>query len=49
VVKLSLRSLWARDDLSVVQKKWTNESGWLDLWALPRGYSVNIAQTRGQD
>jgi hypothetical protein len=26
-----------RDDLSVPQQKWTNESGWVDLWAPPRG------------
>jgi Alpha-amylase C-terminal len=31
-----------RDDLSTPQEKWTNESGWVDLWAPPRGYVVYI-------
>jgi alpha-amylase len=31
-----------RDDLSTPQEKWTNESGWVDLWAPPRGYAVYV-------
>jgi alpha-amylase len=30
----------SHDDASVPQGKWTNESGWVELWAPPRGYSV---------
>jgi alpha-amylase len=34
---------WAgRNDLNAPQEKWTNESGWVDLWAGPRGYGVYI-------
>ena len=36
-------SAWrGRDDLRVPQEKWTNESGWVDLWAPPRGYAVYV-------
>ena len=28
------------DDLNVPEEKWTNESGWVELWAPPRGYVV---------
>jgi len=31
-----------RDDLGPPQEKWTNESGWVDLWAAPRGYAVYV-------
>ena len=31
-----------RDDLSTPQDKWTNESGWVELWAAPRGYAVYV-------
>jgi alpha-amylase len=31
-----------RDDLNVPEQKWTNESGWVDLWAPPRGYVVYV-------
>ena len=31
-----------RDDLGAPQDKWTNESGWVDLWAPPRGYAVYV-------
>ena len=30
------------DDSGVPQEKWTNESGWVDLWAPPRGYTVYV-------
>jgi alpha-amylase len=34
---------WAgRNDVSMPQEKWTNDSGWVDLWAAPRGYGVYI-------
>jgi alpha-amylase len=33
-----------RDDLGVPQEKWTNESGWVDLWAPPRGYAVYLPE-----
>ena len=29
-------------DLSTPEEKWTNESGWVDLWAAPRGYAVYV-------
>jgi alpha-amylase len=32
----------SRDDLSQPQDKWTNESGWVDLWAPSRGYAVYL-------
>jgi hypothetical protein len=31
-----------RDDLGKPEEKWTNESGWVDLWAAPRGYAVYV-------
>jgi alpha-amylase len=31
-----------RDNLSTPEEKWTNESGWVDLWAPPRGYAVYV-------
>jgi hypothetical protein len=31
-----------RDDLDMPQEKWTNESGWVDLWAPPRAYVVYV-------
>ena len=31
-----------RDDLGAPAEKWTNESGWVDLWAAPRGYAVCV-------
>jgi alpha-amylase len=31
-----------RDDLNTPEEKWTNESGWVDLWAAPRGYAVYL-------
>jgi len=33
-----------RDDLGQPQEKWTNESGWVDLWAAPRGYAVYVPE-----
>ena len=33
-----------RDDVSVPESKWTNESRWLDLWAPPRGYVVYVPE-----
>jgi hypothetical protein len=33
-----------RDDLSMPQEKLTNESGWVDLWAAPRGYAVYVPE-----
>jgi alpha-amylase len=30
------------DDSSVPDEKWTNESGWVELWAPPRGYAVYL-------
>jgi alpha-amylase len=34
-----------RDDLNPPQEKWTNDSGWVDLWAAPRGYAVYVPAT----
>ena len=31
-----------RDDPGTPQEKWTNDSGWVDLWAAPRGYAVYV-------
>jgi alpha-amylase len=31
-----------RDESSVPQEKWTNDFGWVDLWAAPRGYVVYV-------
>jgi alpha-amylase len=31
-----------RDDLGAPQDKWTSDSGWVDLWAPPRGYAVYL-------
>ena len=31
-----------RDDCGAPQEKWTNESGWVDLWAAPRGYAAYV-------
>jgi len=33
-----------RDEISVPEPKLTNESGWSDLWAPPRGYAVYLPQ-----
>jgi len=33
-----------RDDLSMPQEKWTNDSRWVDVWAPPRGYAVYIPE-----
>jgi len=33
-----------RDDLSKPMEKWTNESGWADFWAAPRGYAVYVVE-----
>ena len=30
----------------VPEEKWTNESGWVDLWAPPRGYAVYVPSAR---
>jgi hypothetical protein len=32
------------DDPGVPEEKWTNESGWVDLWAPPRGYTVYVPE-----
>ncbi len=32
------------DDTGVPEEKWTNESGWVDLWAPPRGFAVYVPQ-----
>jgi alpha-amylase len=42
--RLASAASWSRDDLSVPQEKWTNDSGWVDLWAPPRGYAVYVPQ-----
>jgi alpha-amylase len=31
-----------RDAPNTPEEKWTNESGWADLWAGPRGYTVYV-------
>jgi alpha-amylase len=31
-----------RDDVGVPQEKRTNDFGWVDLWAPPRGYAVYV-------
>src|SRR5438093_941502 len=33
-----------RDDFSMPQEKWTNDSRWVDVWAPPRGYAVYIPE-----
>lgn len=33
-----------RDDLGVPEEKWTQQDGWSDLWAPPRGYAVYVPQ-----
>jgi Alpha-amylase C-terminal len=33
-----------RDDPGIPQEKQTNESGWGDLWAPPRGYAVYVPE-----
>ena len=33
-----------RDDLSSPEAKWTNESGWVNLWAPARGYAVYVPE-----
>ena len=33
-----------RDDPGGPEEKWTNESGWVDLYAPPRGYAVYVAR-----
>ena len=33
-----------RDNLEVPQEKWTQEDGWSDFWAPPRGYAVYVPQ-----
>ena len=30
--------------LASPEEKWTNESGWVDLWAPPRGYAVYVPE-----
>ena len=30
------------DDVGLPEDRWTNESGWVDLWAPPRGYAVYV-------
>ena len=30
------------DDINAPEEKWANESGWVDLWASPRGYAVYV-------
>jgi alpha-amylase len=42
--RLAPAAWWARDDSSVPQEKWTDGSGWVDLWAPPRGYAVYIPE-----
>jgi len=32
-----------KNDLNAPEDKWTNGSGWTDLWAAPRGYAVYVA------
>ena len=34
--------LGPHDDAGLPEDKWTNESGWVDLWAPPRGYAVYV-------
>jgi alpha-amylase len=33
-----------RDDPGTLQEKWTQEEGWSDFWAPPRGYAVYVPQ-----
>ncbi|PYK47692.1 MAG: hypothetical protein DME51_13185, partial [Verrucomicrobia bacterium] len=33
-----------RDDSGMPQEKRTNDSGWVDLWAPPRGYAVYLPE-----
>lgn len=42
--RLASPASWSREDLSLPQEKWTNESGWVELWAPPRGYAVYMPQ-----
>ena len=32
------------NDPGVPKEKWTNESGWINLWAPPRGYTVYVPE-----
>jgi alpha-amylase len=32
------------NDINTPEDKWTNESGWAELWAAPRGYAVYLPQ-----
>ena len=31
-----------REDVSIPEEKWTNESGWVEVWAASRGYAVYV-------
>jgi alpha-amylase len=41
---LSPEAWCGRDDNSEPMDKWTDESGWTELWAPPRGYAVYVPQ-----
>jgi alpha-amylase len=42
--RLSPAAWRGRNDLNSPQEKWTNEFGWIDLWAPPRGYAVYVPE-----
>lgn len=42
--RLSAEAWNGKYNASMPEDKWTNESGWADLWAPPRGYAVYIPQ-----
>jgi alpha-amylase len=41
---LSPQAWWASNDNEIAEDKWTNASGWTELWAPPRGYAVYVPQ-----
>ncbi len=50
-VQTRLNNIWlvpaasrGHDEASVSREKWSNESGWVDLWAPPRGYTVYLPE-----
>jgi alpha-amylase len=42
--RLSPHAWWSSNDDGIPEDKWTNVSGWTELWAPPRGYAVYIPQ-----
>lgn len=41
---LSPDAWWGSNDNGIPADKWTNDCGWTDLWAPPRGYAVYVPQ-----